>query len=705
MSKNYLQILFFILITIGAISQVSAQYRVALSFDGNSYDADDLIAAPIALAILEESGNKDKLVHCDFGNNLYRDTESKNIYGDATKEDQASEMKASIDGAISRWNYNTNLFFEVWKTTDLENARTNFMNAAAQAFDAGEPLYYIVGGPMQAPIKMIEKIDENTTWTKQCKSDIKANIIAISHSTWNERFGNNNAFDQDLPTWTELIAMGIKYVQLADQNSYDADADMSTAVSKWNWLKDVDDTSTTDRYDWLYQRNPFFNNKFDPSDAGMVYWLINGAKGYTCCGNSDLRTGATTTTSRERYASPAKIYTVFTGKELGEENNDTPTDITLSVSVTDCNTVVLDWTDTNGETEYRIRRKINGEATFTNLTDVAANVTSYTDNTAAGGTNYIYMVRPLVDNVAVALSNQPQISTPACDGEDDDESDGDSSNCGSYGDINGMVVMETEFTKSNLGLWIEKTDVSGYSGSGHLEFTGNSQVSGPPVSPITYVFKINQGGQYRLLIKGRKRLDGAESDKSNDCYVKMAGDFDESSNANDVHNGHALKKDLTRNVKFFGGNANGWGWAKQLDLGGHDNKRAAVYTFKSGKNYQLTIHGRSKNFNIDKIVLYNMLTYDLTGAQNQAYHMSETCATTLSTEDRLLEKFAIFPNPVEDILNLKNYKNDTTIKIYNSIGKLVLETDTKKQINVSKLKSGLYLIKIGNKEISKFLKK
>lgn len=702
MMKKHLKILSIILITLGTILQLSAQFRVALSFDGNSYDADDLIAAPIALAILEESGNKGKLVHCDFGNNLYKDTESKNIYGDETKEDQATEMKASIDGAISRWNYDTALFFEVWKPTELENARINFMNAAVQAYDAGEPLYYIVGGPMQVPIKMIEKIDENTAWTEQRKNEIKGNIIAVSHSTWNERFGNNNTFDQDLPKWTELIAMGIKNVQLADQNSYDGDDDMSTAVSKWDWLNDVDETSTTDRYDWLRQRNPFFNNKFDPSDAGMVFWLINGAKGYNCCDNSDLRTGANITTSRERYASPGKIYTLFTGKVLEEQNAGSPTDITLSLSVTNCTTVELSWNDTEGETGYRIRRKISGDATFTNITDVPANSTSYTDVTAAGNTNYIYMVRPLVDNVAAALSNQPTVSTPACD---DNNNTTQQSNCETYGDINGLVVMETEFTKSNLGLWIEKTDVSGYTGSGHLEFTGNDQASGPPTSPLNYVFTITDGGVYRLIIKGRKRLDGAESDKSNDCYVKLAGDFGESPTANNVHNGDALEADLKRNLKFFGGNENGWGWAQQLDLGGHNNKRNAVYTLKSGKTYQLTIHGRSKNFNIDKIVFYNSTNYNLTTAKDATYNALETCSKTLSTfNNDLLQPTKIFPNPVNDIINIRHLNTNEVVKIYDVRGQLIFTKKAAPTIYVSQLSKGIYILKIGESKQIKFLK-
>ena len=84
MMKIYTKTLLMIIFMIGSIPLFSAQYLVVLSFDGNSYDADDLIAASLALAILEESGNKNKLVHCDYGNNPYRETEYKNVYGDAS---------------------------------------------------------------------------------------------------------------------------------------------------------------------------------------------------------------------------------------------------------------------------------------------------------------------------------------------------------------------------------------------------------------------------------------------------------------------------------------------------------------------------------------------------------------------------------------------------------------------------------------------
>ncbi len=92
-----------------------------------------------------------------------------------------------------------------------------------------------------------------------------------------------------------------------------------------------------------------------------------------------------------------------------------PSDINdLAPSSVACDAVTLTWSDVSGETAYRVRRRLTSAATFTTLTDVGANVTTYTDNSVAESTSYIYQVRPVVSGTAVATSNQPQVDTPPC---------------------------------------------------------------------------------------------------------------------------------------------------------------------------------------------------------------------------------------------------------------------------------------------------
>jgi hypothetical protein len=159
--------------------------------------------------------------------------------------------------------------------------------------------------------------------------------------------------------------------------------------------------------------------------------------------------------------------------------------------------------------------------------------------------------------------------------------------------------METERTTSALGRWNEINPgeanyVSGATGDGHLEFTGNTVSGGNANSPLNYTFRINSGGVYRLYIRARKRLDGQASDLCNDGYLRMTGNY--------TSGGTVSLSLLQNNTKFFGGNENNWGWAAQLD-DANDVKWSAEYNFTAGQSYTLVMSGRSLRWNVDRIVL------------------------------------------------------------------------------------------------------
>ncbi len=164
----------------------------------------------------------------------------------------------------------------------------------------------------------------------------------------------------------------------------------------------------------------------------------------------------------------------------------------------------------------------------------------------------------------------------------------------------GYVIVEMESTRSPLGKWVKKSDNPDYTGTCHLEFTGNTINGGDPTSPLHYKFKINKAGVYELKFRCRKRLDGADTDKCNDAYVRVEGDFTTGANASL----EVLKED----TKLFGGPENGWGWSNKLDP--HSGKVLAKYTFKSDEVYELVVSGRSVRYNIDRIV-FNHSTADL----------------------------------------------------------------------------------------------
>lgn len=166
----------------------------------------------------------------------------------------------------------------------------------------------------------------------------------------------------------------------------------------------------------------------------------------------------------------------------------------------------------------------------------------------------------------------------------------------------GLVVIEAESSSSKPGKWAGKTDIEGFTGKGHIEYTGNKPAGGPVGSTLVYFFKIEKAGTYTLHLRAHKRLEGEEPDKCNDAYVRVEGKYTASKDAGDKHNDDARLDTLRKDTKLYGGLAKGWGWAETLDLGGHNNKRKPKYVFKAGETYALGISGRSQRFNIDRIV-------------------------------------------------------------------------------------------------------
>jgi|GEM_PF-294925 len=182
-------------------------------------------------------------------------------------------------------------------------------------------------------------------------------------------------------------------------------------------------------------------------------------------------------------------------------------------------------------------------------------------------------------------------------------------------EVNGGVIIEPENTISDLDEWEIDTEPlsNDFTGTSYLEFdpdgsSPNSVASGPPTSPLTYHFRINQSGLYTLELRCAREtliLNGAtRTDVANDCYVRVEGDYDEGPNAGDNNGDNALLELLQSDTKFFGGNDLSFVWAagNRLDPGGEANKRRAVYDFKAGEIYTLVVSGRSEKFKLDRLV-------------------------------------------------------------------------------------------------------
>ncbi|MBD3393367.1 MAG: hypothetical protein GF418_14670 [Chitinivibrionales bacterium] len=218
-------------------------YRIALSHDGNANDLDDIVAAPLALAIIAEAGLTDKFVFMDYSNHVCGDGPSMQVEG----------MQESVPGACERWDIDVNKTFEVRIPSVYEEAKTAFAEAATAAYEAGDRLYYACGGPMEVPYQMVSQLSQ----------EVRDNITVISHSTWND----NHSFCGH--TWSDLTPL-CESIHIDDQNS----ACWNKSEGEWQWLADKGG-----KYEWLFNRN--LKSSWDGSDAGMTFFIITGR------GNSD----------------------------------------------------------------------------------------------------------------------------------------------------------------------------------------------------------------------------------------------------------------------------------------------------------------------------------------------------------------------------------------------------------------------------------
>jgi len=156
----------------------------------------------------------------------------------------------------------------------------------------------------------------------------------------------------------------------------------------------------------------------------------------------------------------------------------------------------------------------------------------------------------------------------------------------------GLVIIEAESTSSSKGKWKKKTSIPGFTGECHFEFTGNKPSNGKATSPLKYNFTVDKDGNYLLLIRAFKRLEGEPKDRCNDCYVRLKGDYDTG--------GQAPLKMLKSDTKLYGGDHKKWGWTAKLD--DKHKKFSPVYKLKAGEKYTLVISGRSQRFNMDRII-------------------------------------------------------------------------------------------------------
>ena len=130
-----------------------------------------------------------------------------------------------------------------------------------------------------------------------------------------------------------------------------------------------------------------------------------------------------------------------------------------------------------------------------------------------------------------------------------------------------------------------------------------------------------------------------------------------------------------------------------------DNNQLINLNAKNGNNIIMYAFDSYNNPNLNCIQVDDIDFANIAEGWNkdETAIYSEVCK--LATEDNTLLKIALYPNPAEDILYLFNESTAevTSIKVYDSLGKLVLEQDNPStQIDITSLSPGLFFAHIEN---------
>lgn len=251
------------------------QGRIAVSSDGNHHDHDDWAATPLTLALLSAKGLQDKLV-------LY--TYSDHVWGNGGHRGRGyEEMQISALEGKKQFGFETTQFLAA--VDDPEKAY-NAMAATINASSEEDPLFILAAGPMQVVGEGIQRSD----------SKKRQFVTVISHSVWNNRHSDKPVKHEDEHegwTFEEMKAAfageeggSVTFIKILDQNGGKDYPGLNTDRTAFDWIKT---SPFRDRppykegaWDWLYARLETCTRKhgkgFDPSDAGMVVFLLTGVE-------------------------------------------------------------------------------------------------------------------------------------------------------------------------------------------------------------------------------------------------------------------------------------------------------------------------------------------------------------------------------------------------------------------------------------------
>lgn len=241
--------------------------RIVISSDGNEHDEDDWAATPMSLALLKAAGLESQLTVYTFSDHTWGSNKEK-------PGADAQMRESAFMGA--KW-------FSTKKTKFIEAvAAPNYaiieLTLQINASSEKDPLTIIAAGPM----------DVIGNALNEAKEEKLKHVRVISHSEWNNNHADEPYEWEDHSGWTweklkaEFGTKGLTLDQIADQNGGEDFEGLKTTKSRYDWIKNSPskDKKPFDKgsWEWLYSRLEAAQKgeEFDPSDAGMILYLLTG---------------------------------------------------------------------------------------------------------------------------------------------------------------------------------------------------------------------------------------------------------------------------------------------------------------------------------------------------------------------------------------------------------------------------------------------
>lgn len=228
--------------------------RIAIIADGNSPDPDDLGGTAVSIALLRAAGLEDRLVHYSHSCDI---VPVSRISKEAEKE-RHEMMQLCCNGTARRWGGFDGLEFIDVKW-NLDKAIEDLAKAI-NASTADDPLWIVEAGE---PDLIGLALDVSSKEKHQF-------VKVITHHPANDKTG-------EFYEWEEILEFDVEEVRIPDQNIL-----LKVDEEHWDWAMNHAD----DRVQWIWLMGKmaevddvvkFQKGRWDCSDAGMVYYWINGA--------------------------------------------------------------------------------------------------------------------------------------------------------------------------------------------------------------------------------------------------------------------------------------------------------------------------------------------------------------------------------------------------------------------------------------------